>query len=757
MSTFSRFFNPSCQSNVTKSEQSVDSESECDVQCDAFIKPSIKSNQNKLACINDPTYMNKVYQRLDADLFLPCKLDDEWKHIIIAGGYVIDLLMETNKSTDIDIFIINCTTDQVKKIATRIQQQLDKPANKIIRESKSVITLQGKTKNIQIINGSTYTTGQDVINQFDINCCKVMFNGYQFYYTPEAALELTDGIIRYSHTKNHAGSESRIYRYIVEKGFGLDVNQSDMEKVYPLYLFTQTHNLEQILRSYQLNKNKNLIELHDKMTILKPKHSSNDDGYTAMMKSKSPTLLKNKGLSSCISKIRGKVDQEVNDMVDESYNLFGLPELLYKIKTGADIDIDVLRQSQSKDHLGFHVTCYLIFYHPSDDYIINFMSDSHLLESKNMNYLNLSYIELACLLNRQKLVKFLMTRETYKTVMKIAVITDNLELYNLAYKTKNSEDRYLYTRETLIKFRAASILNNLYSESMPDSDTDDMTSDQDDSLKTQTIELLDNCKTAEDFIINYTELNKYKSLATLVTDRIPMLNVKDSSKFAKFPAVYNQVRDLALANSNIGRDDRYTVFGTLMGLKQQTINVDDLSNIDQLRDLILLDHSIRSDYDFSSLYTNLLLIHLDNSDVFKQITDTKVVYEFLNDNISNLGRNLAKYREFILSELDIYRKYQTVFANTEQHIMAYSSDTLEDNFQRIENRIGLTPDDIILWKCFKVYIDTLGDQDCTMSDELRKSILCRQKSLDQPILPIAPLVESDQLLIQSEFAALFRY
>ena len=682
----------------------------------SIVAPTIKS---ALPAKMSASFMTGVIGRVATDLFLPSQFKF-WDNVAIAGGYVIDLLFNSTTSSDIDLFVYNTNTDQVKKIAEVIISLLKRPS--MICETKAVRTVKANGKTIQIINGSSFSDLNEVLDSFDLNCCKVAFDGYNMIIHPNALPELTNCIINYDNIPNqYMGTSQRLLKYVTTKGFGLTVKRSTYDSMYPLYMFTESNGLEYVQRMYNLRKDPSLLADYKKLVIrLIPELMTNGasrarstagaasasviaeaEAYVSLMRprKRDSQLMAGNSLSCCVSTVR---------MEMEPTNKFGLPEILYRIKTGFTPTLDELYTSIAADMCGFHVTCYLIFYHPDEEFIMEFVKESHRLSSKNMNIYGLSYLELSCLLNRLKLAKFFMTKSTYKTAMAIARIEDNVELYKLAYKSFCSDDRYFYKREDLIQFNAVNLLRYLYDEEIPSrqsSATTTSASNTSDKIR----ELVDACETDEDFLLLYGAcsisadnlIEWLRSRSTVELDDVHMV-------YANLD-IYNKLRTLVHEYHNRETSDKYLrYYSFLTKYIPATISTDSLDSPGMLYTLLRIQRQkiLDTAYEFNNLYINLLLIDMDDCELLNTSSQGLELYKFLKTEKKYLGPNLTSLYLDLAKKEDYVTTYKELLRNTEDHDQAYADNVLSTEYQRTENAIGYAPDDIILWRTIMFYVNT---------------------------------------------------
>lgn len=695
-----------------------------------IVEPSI---DYKFPMKMNATFMTGVIGRVSEDLFLPSKFK-HWDNVVIAGGYVIDLLYGTNYCNDIDLFIYNTDTDNIKKIAETIINLLNKPQTTY--ESKAVRTVHSNGRTIQIINGNSYSDLNEVLESFDLNCCKVAFDGYNLVIHPLALTELKSRTIHYDNITNYyVGTDQRLYKYITKKGFGLTVDKSHYKSMYPLYLFTESRGFEYIQRMYTLHKYPKLLSDYKNLVIrlnpivmsksIQNKDQSNvidGDEYLPILKSKSgknnSKLMAGNSLSCCVSTVRTNL---------EPTNQFGLPLILYRIKIGDTPPIEELYQSISTDMCGFHVTCYLIFYHPSEQFVIDFVKESHLLSSKNINNYGLSYLELACLLNRLKLAKFFMTKETYRIAMSIARIEDNVELYQLAYKSYCSDDRYFYKREDLIQYNSANLLRSLYDDEMPQRQKFVAQSKVNDQIQ----QMIDKCHTPDDFLLTYNDMQIPKNDLILWLKQHSTVELDSIDVIYENVEIYAQMRNLLHKYYNRHTNDKCRQYYSLLTQKLvPKISTHALSNPETLQKLLQIKKQKYLDptYKFTNLLINLLIIYLDDTDIINQSIHSLEILQFLKTEKNYLGPNfLALYND--LNQKDDYiSTYKVDLQNNNYHDHAYANNVLSSEYERTENAIGYTPDDIILWRTIMFYVNLINDTSIKI-DWYDPMIIERRKSV----------------------------
>jgi hypothetical protein len=644
--------------------------------------------------------MLRVLNRVSTELFDVFKFN-HWNNVIISGGYALDLLLETNTGDDIDMFIYNANKELISSI---YQQIVSLTGGKVLYETGAVVTLtSNKGKKVQIINASGKKTPEEVIRQFDINPCKVYFDGYGLKWDTNAVNELKTHTIDLTQIYQTDNSHNRIAKYAQHKGWKLDNINTVTQNIDPLYLFKECHSFDKLFQNLFLLNNDTLNKVYEMIFIRKNPNLNAIRNNSAMSYNYGGKITdkthKNIGLSSQIE-LRPEV-------TEKPVNKFGLPEVLYKVKTG-NYKFDELFESLDSDISGFNVSCYMIMYEPSEERVIEYFNNSEKFSSKNMNKYNLSYAELSALLNRLKLVKFFLKKNNFKNIMKIAVHEDNVELYKMTYKLISSEERYMFKKEQLLQQRAYSICEELYGElkeSEKQQDTNTNTTQRDKHYQD-----IDNLSTVEGFIKYYYENQQYKKK---ILDYLVLRSVKNIVE-TDYRVKTNSVTQIEksfceheMNKINTNTNQKFNQF--LMSLQNQektyTAQVlynftNPLDNLEHRYMAIRMSEGyLDPTYNFGVSVINKLLVFLDNTKLIENTKNKKQLFEnVLTVYQKDLGPNFTEYMKRNYERVSSIKYYSQVLSNSEWHDSAYDNNTLDVGYLRVENAIGYTPDDIIIFK-----------------------------------------------------------
>lgn len=150
--------------------------------------------------------------------------------IIIAGGFIVDLLLFKKDFNDIDFFFATTDFSEIKGILKYVSKKVSE-FNKIdkvrVFHYRSDITLTyylGKTKLQFILR--THKNKEMIFKYFDLDCCCVAWDGKSLYYcsrSEKAFQNKTNVII--DNYRNRTDSR-RILKYFIYKGFGIKFYKS---------------------------------------------------------------------------------------------------------------------------------------------------------------------------------------------------------------------------------------------------------------------------------------------------------------------------------------------------------------------------------------------------------------------------------------------------------------------------------------------------------------------------------------------------
>lgn len=658
--------------------------------------------------------MIKILNKIKCDLFDPMAFP-YWNCVAICGGFIIDCLYNIDYSSDIDLYIYNVRQQsKIDTIASTITQLIN---GTIVCETKGVMTLKGSKSNkkVQIINTTNKSSIQEILDTFDIEACKLAFDGYQIIYGMKNRYLFDNNIIKYNDDlRNKQQSINRLAKYVHKKKFGLIVKTSDLNNIDPLYLFKESHGFDKFMQLTKLYQDGTLQNIY-KMLVIKKNFAS--DNLNAMIKyaksdstaeyssdsAREEGTLTGKSLTSYIK------DQDIVDI--KSYNQFGQPVLFEKIRKG-NYKFDDLYEQQIVDACGFNTTCMMVLFEPNEDAVINFIKEIYKVGSKNTNKYKINYLTMACLLNRLKIVTFLMNQNNYKDVMNIAVKEDNVELYKLAYCTYSPKERYLYDKKTLLEYKSYNLYKELY-------DANDLTYDNEDSDE-DSIEKIPSNMPIDDLIVLFSTKNQnereqilkyiikhtYKTIEEIENEYFynSMIEVEQ----ILYKIYYKKINEQCSGGfnamlRNLVSVDKYkesTVVKYHNPLK--TLSFNGRANLIK----IYKTRKIDATYRFDDIFINDLIIHLDDPNVIKSTPFKRFLMDMLVGK--KLGPNLNKYFEEQLRKTTDPTLYSEILGNNSDHDSVYKYSILKPNYIRQENALGYTPCDIIIYQTLRDYMNNYG-------------------------------------------------
>ena len=645
--------------------------------------------------------LKSIYGRVFSEVF---NLFDfkYWNNVIIAGGYAHDLLLNKNASNDVDIFIYNADSQLVKKIYDSIVK-LSKGT--ILKETLATVSIQTQNKAIQLINVQTKKSIDEILSGFDINGCAVYFDGANIGYLDGYESDVLNMQIDCSNIGYHYNTAERIAKYVVTKKW--ELKNVDMNEFDPLYLFRDTHELELAVQHIKLLNDPLLKQIYEVLHVEKNGKLANlvngESNYGSKASDALTKIHKGKGLSSEIDFIKNNSVPELNQ--------FGLPMILYKIKTGT-YTFDELYESYETDIAGFNSACYLIMYEPDESKVISYFSNVEKFSGKNMNHYNLTYMELSALLNRLELTKFflLQNKEQFTTLLRIAVHEDNVSLYNM-YKLIGSDKRYSYTKSDLLAHKAYNICEELYGLTESEKNKTSITNDTSNKLLQKILKMTDleflqyyNEKSDKTSV---TELLKSKCLKNIMMSEYQLLNLHGTEK-EYYEYEFDNIK-------KINTETKYTKCTRFLSyIMTSAEHIKFTSEIFEypLKDSVskqyaleMLNGTLNENYNFGKQHIDKFLLFLDNVQLIENNKNKKLLLEMLKNNISNLKQNFKKYYSDNYESIYSIATYDELLCNTTTHHNAYDKCELPETYARIENALGYTPEDIIMFKTFNDYTD----------------------------------------------------
>ena len=145
----------------------------------------------------------------------------DWNNVVVAGGLVNHAistapLTDLNSiSSDIDIFMYGVNEMQAQKLMNQIYESLKDivPTNKCVKTNKTItIILPMPYRHIQLVTKLFNSVG-DILNEFDLGCSKVAFDGKNVWTTIDGHFSLVNNTNVYSPYNNNSAYESRLVKY----------------------------------------------------------------------------------------------------------------------------------------------------------------------------------------------------------------------------------------------------------------------------------------------------------------------------------------------------------------------------------------------------------------------------------------------------------------------------------------------------------------------------------------------------------------
>jgi hypothetical protein len=661
--------------------------------------------------------MIRVLKKITNNLFDPMQFN-HWDNVCIAGGYVVDLLFDLDVSSDVDLYIYGTkkqsTIDQIAK------NVIDLTGGKIVCETKGVMTLRTKKgRSVQVINATHRNSIEEILEGFDIEVCKVAFDGYQIIYGMQDIKTALDGMICYPEITIKNMTIERIAKYVHKKHFGFVVSTDDLKTIDPLYFFRDSNGLNKFLQLTKLYQDATLQNIY-KMIVIRKNFSS--ENLNRMVKfSKNDRMLSAYEEDTRDGPFEGKSlrapIKDIEIYEKEQFNQFGQPILFEKIRKG-DYKTEELYDQHVVDMCGFNVTCMMVMYEPDEDVVIAFLKDIYKVGSKNMNKYKLDYLTLASLLNRLKLVTYLMNAKNYKRVMEIAVKEDNLDLYRLAYCTHSSKDRYLYGKDELLKYKAYSIYRELY-------DSNDLVPELNQEFTLEN-EKSSDCLVAPD-TTNEQLLqqltaddgkNKHIIMQQIVKHAVKTIEEVETKEYRNqsMTDVENVLYKLYLERINKKCSIEFNRMLRLVTKVSEYTKLTTVRFENPVRELSLVarsnlvkiyrDHKLDADYKFDNQMINDLIVYMDDPEMIRNTPFKRFLMDVLIKE--DLGDNLKKYVDEHLRKTNDPTLYSEILSNNMDHDSAYKYSILRSDYARQENAIGYTPCDIIIYQTLQDYVNNYG-------------------------------------------------
>jgi len=756
----------------------------------------------------------------------------DWTNVVVAGGLASNTINPNYNSktiSDIDLFIYGLNESSAKdKINTIIDNVREYVTNFFncdlhVMKNKYVISMipenvDKRCHKVQIIL-RLYKCVYEILAGFDIDSCAVAYNGSDILMTERS---LNSFLTRYNLidiTRRSPSYESRLYKYY-KRGFGIYI-PFEYNKLNNKMYFVNRNSLGIDKLMYLLNCSRdntlgkflNIVTQRINKRVNYKKFSSyetrelvfdEDDirntimNYNTKVEKEFRYKMYNK--FSKIEKYIKFITQdpgrqltgsfnpiENEDWIDVNYfphniDFLGRSCELLKIKKGSEIDFYNRIDRTEKpiyDNSMFNQYCYMIFYVSDESKLIEGWDRQNLF-AENKNMYNISYIELALLMNRQQLLKYVLEKnKESKTLdnldslklIKMCFLLDNPDLLNLI---TNYYSIKIQNYEPIIKkFNSLNIANYFCFRI-------------DNYQKQSSISQLKDksCYERQTYLHNlwhkwgyYSDITSFKNVYeeldyyNLTIDEVKMLNFLENSnrnhlenlcrenviknvKCKYIPYCNNTFErywfdhllnklERKEKNKDVPRSDHSMrilreVYSYSDEQVEKLINLDFVNPIPNINPFVF---SIMKNMNYGNLeklegwktfyrpnndaykHLELYLIHLDNYEKLKQVVKNDL--EFLTNFRKKLKTNLLKVledkeREKINLEKDnIFRNYAKIFLNNKYHLRVFEEGILDPDYERTENIFGYTPCDYVINKLLYFY-NTIIIHDKEIDDDKLK-------------------------------------
>jgi len=209
-----------------------------------------------------------------------------WDNLFVAGGATLAALMPVPvkyenqrrkyfhdvayKDSDIDIFIYGLNEEEGTKKLVEVYNALTDflPYEAICFRSTNAITIvsQYPHRNIQIIL-RLYSSKEEILMGFDVDCCSVGYDGTDVYITPRAHRALVTGRNTVDMLRRSPSYEYRLWKYS-KRGYDIEVPQLDLSKVDPQIYekrLSKSHGLTRLLLLFNIGRDEESKEYTNKL------------------------------------------------------------------------------------------------------------------------------------------------------------------------------------------------------------------------------------------------------------------------------------------------------------------------------------------------------------------------------------------------------------------------------------------------------------------------------------------------------------
>jgi len=754
----------------------------------------------------------------------------DWKNVIVAGGCISNTLNRTctkKNISDIDLFIYGLDEENAKIKITELVNSVENYCKDMfntdlhILKNKFVIsliphTITKRQHKVQIII-RLYKNIYEVLAGFDVDASAIAYNGRDIYLTKRSlnAFQTKYNVVDLS--RRSPSYESRLYKYN-KRGFGIYIpfkyrNKNNklyfmnrkalgIDKLMYLIKYAKARNFNRFFNivTQRINKrikyrNSASYENNDEFVFEKNDIRNSIMQFNKHVEEKFKYKLYNKysKITKNLNFIKQNPGQQLtgsfnpitkDDWIDVDYSVKNVDFLgrnleLLKIKNNASIDFTTIHKMEIYDNSLLNPFCYMLMYTNNEESLISTWGRKKLFPT-NKNLYNISYLELALLMNRYNLFRYVLERHKennksedvdYNKLIQLCFVLDNVKGLQLISEF-NKINIHDYN-QTIKKYSCLNIANHfcLKINNYQKKTTLEQIKEMEPSKRPiflhnfwykwgyyynqvnlkKAYQILDYYKLDINIIrmLNHLERNNKTDLRALCFKDLKLkVNIKEQpyneNTFEHF--WYNKMYELTLQEQKekeIKRDEFATrLLKELYSLREEKINkkreitfIDPIKvinpfilnimkhiyhdSLDQIKDIRILYKGDKNDY---KPIAHLLLIK-DDINTTMRVVGKNHIEEFLKKH--KLNKNLQNYLTKLESEKmnlekeNIFVKYSEIFENTKYHINVYNDGILNKKYDRKENIFGYTPCDYVINKLLYFY-NTITNKKCDLDKKKLK-------------------------------------
>lgn len=218
---------------------------------------------NKTIKIDYKEQFDKIMSRLRKNWLIKCLTDHNcWNNLLLAGGSILNKVINCELETDYDLFIYGLTPEEanakLNKIITLFEHKLYS-----INRSENALTINLYSRELQIIL-RLYQTKAEILQSFDVDSCCIGYDGQNVLMTPRCLYSLSSMINMIDFDRMSPSYEYRLAKYMT-RGFSvyvpdfnwLSVNRNKMIE-YDLLKVEMKHKINQ---KYSMDHKRSIVQI----------------------------------------------------------------------------------------------------------------------------------------------------------------------------------------------------------------------------------------------------------------------------------------------------------------------------------------------------------------------------------------------------------------------------------------------------------------------------------------------------------------